>query len=116
MKRASIACVVALGLVLGSGGAAMAGEVNGNGEDIPGAGNAASLCAFSGQDTPDAIENPPNAPGYNPMFDDDAVGMRGPQKNGFRSVQSYGAFVKAGAKAFLPSPGVACNPTKGFEE
>ena len=41
MKRASIACVVALGLVLGSGGAAMAGEVNGNGEDIPGAGNAA---------------------------------------------------------------------------
>ncbi len=36
MKRVSTACVIALGLVLGSGGAAMAGEVNGNGDEIPG--------------------------------------------------------------------------------
>ena len=31
-------------------------------------------------------------------------------------VQSYGQIVKQGGKAFVPSPGDACNPTKGFEE
>ena len=31
-------------------------------------------------------------------------------------VQSYGQIVAAGFKAFAPSPGDACNPTRGFEE
>jgi hypothetical protein len=31
-------------------------------------------------------------------------------------VQSYGQLVKRDFKAMAPSPGVACNPTKGFEE
>ncbi len=31
-------------------------------------------------------------------------------------VQSYGQIVKQGGKEFVPSPGDACNPTKGFEE
>ncbi len=31
-------------------------------------------------------------------------------------VQSYGQIVKQGGKAFVPSPGDACNPTKGFAE
>lgn len=116
MKKTLACAVVAIGLVLGSGGAAMAGEVNGNGDDIPAPGNARSLCVFSGQDTIDAIENPPDSPHYNPMFDDDAVGMRGSQKNGFHSVQSYGAFVAYGLKDVVPSPGQACNPNGGFEE
>lgn len=49
------------------------------------------------------------------MFDDDAFAVRGNQSPGgvdrYHGVQSYGSFVSRvpGAKAFLPSPGVACN-------
>lgn len=70
--------------------AAFAGEITGNGKDLPVHGK--SLCAYSGQN-----DNP----------DDPEEGGR---------VQSYGQVVKAGFKEFAPSPGVACNPTKGFEE
>ena len=31
-------------------------------------------------------------------------------------VQSYGQIVAVGGKAEVPSPGDACNPTRGFEE
>jgi len=37
-----------------------------------------------------------------------------PEEGGL--VQSYGQIVAAGFKAFAPSPGDACNPTRGFEE
>ena len=102
MKRIAIGCLVALGLVVGGATAANAGEVNGNGDPIPGAHVASSACAFSGQDTPDEIENNP------PGFDDDEI-------TGGRA-QSYGQYVKAGLKAFVPSPGVACRGNVGFEE
>jgi hypothetical protein len=94
MKRITIGCVVALGLVLGGAGTAYAGETNGNGDPIPGADTANSACAFSGRDLPDEIEGNP------PGFDDDAV------TGGH--VQSYGQFVRADLKDFVPSPGVAC--------
>lgn len=94
MKRLVLGSVVALGLVLGSAGAASAGETNGKGEPIPGAQNASSACAFSGQDLPDSIEDNP------PGFDDDAV------TGGH--VQSYGKYVSHGLKSEVPSPGVAC--------
>ncbi|MFE4727153.1 hypothetical protein [Microbacterium sp. NPDC056736] len=110
--RKSLACaVVAIGLVLGSGGAAMAGEVNGNGDPIPGAGNASSECAFSGQDTIDSIENPMDSPFYNPAFDDDMLAERGNQKNGYKGVQSFGIFMKGpGVNAHVAgfNPGMAC--------
>ena len=112
MKRVSIACVVALGLVLGSGGAAMAGEVNGNGEDIPGAAKSASECAFSGQDTLDAIENPVDGPFYSPEFDDDSFAWRGSQKHGYHGVQNYGMFKKAGIPIPI-NPGDACRGNLG---
>ena len=51
---------------------------------------------------PDEIENNP------PGFDDDAI-------TGGRA-QSYGQFVKAGLKAFVPSPGEACRGNVDFEE
>lgn len=95
MKRILIGCIVAAGLVIGSGGAAFAGEVNGNGKPIPGAQNASSECAFSGKDLPDSVEGNP------PGLDDDAIAGRG-------HVQNYGKFVSNGLKAFVPSPGVAC--------
>ena len=97
----------AVGLVLAAAGAANAGEVNGNGEDIPAPGNAASECVFSGQDTADSIEGNPEG------FDDDALAVRGNQAPGgverYHGVQSYGSFVRAGLKDFVPSPGEACN-------
>ena len=103
MKPAVIGCIVALGLVVGGGaGAACAAETNGNGDPVPGAHTASSACAFSGQDLPDSIEN--NPPGRN---DDAYTGGH---------VQSYGQYVRAGDKALFPSPGVACNPTKGAPE
>lgn len=102
MKRAIIGCLIASGLVLGGAGAAFAGETNGNGDPIPGAHNASSACAFSGQDLPDSIEGNP------PGFDDDAV------TGGH--VQSYGKYVSHGLKGVVPSPGVACRGNAGFEE
>ncbi|MGU3646954.1 hypothetical protein ACLBXX_18505 [Microbacterium sp. C23T] len=112
MKKALACAVVAIGLVLGSGGAAMAGEVNGNGGEAQGANNSASECAFSGQDTADAIENPPTAPDYNPMFDDDALAMRGNQKHGYKGIQSYGMFISAGIDVGI-NPGDACRGNLG---
>jgi hypothetical protein len=106
MKRVMSMCAVAAGLVLAGAGAANAGEVNGNGVDIPATTNASSECAFSGQDTLDAIEGNPEG------FDDDALAMRGNQSPGgvdrYHGVQSYGIFVRAGLKDVVPSPGVAC--------
>ena len=106
MKRVMSMCAVAAGLVLAGAGAASAGEVNGNGDDIPATNNASSECAFSGQDTLDSIEGNPEG------FDDDALAMRGNQSPGgvdrYHGVQSYGIFVRAGLKDVVPSPGVAC--------
>jgi hypothetical protein len=95
MNRVVIGCAVALGLVLGGAGAAYAGETNGNGDPIPGAENANSACAFSGQDLPDEIEGNPV-----PEFNDDFV------TDGH--VQSYGRFVSHDLKGAVPSPGDAC--------
>lgn len=107
MKRSMMICAATAALVLSGAGVANAGEVNGKGLDIPGADNAASECAFSGLDTLDALEN------QLPMFNDDAEAMRGNQSPGgvdrYHGVQSYGSYVKAGYKAFLPSPGTECN-------
>ena len=107
MKRFIAICAVAAGLVLSGGGVANAGEVNGNGRDIPAPTRAASECVFSGQDTPDSIEGNPEG------FDDDALAMRGNQSPGgvdrYHGVQSYGIFVRAGLKDVVPSPGMACN-------
>ena len=108
MKRMiAMSATAAAGLVLATAGAASAGEVNGNGEDIPAPGNAASECVFSGLDTVDSVEQNP------PGFDDDALAVRGNQSPGgvdrYHGVQSYGIFVRAGLKDFVPSPGQACN-------
>jgi hypothetical protein len=107
MKRLIGSCAVAAGLVLAGASAASAGEVNGNGSDIPAPTRAASECVFSGLDTADPIEGNPEG------FDDDALAMRGNQSPGgvdrYHGVQSYGIFVRAGLKDLVPSPGMACN-------
>jgi hypothetical protein len=93
MKRLAIGLIAGIGLALCGAGPAQAGEINGNGDPIPGAHNASSACAFSGRDLPDAEENQPNIP-------DDFV------TNGH--VQSYGKYVSHGLKGVVPSPGEAC--------
>ncbi len=107
MKRFMGVCAVTAGLVLSGAGVANAGEVNGNGKDIPAPTRATSECVFSGLDTADAIEGNPEG------FDDDALAVRGNQSPGgvdrYHGVQSYGIFVRAGLKDFVPSPGTACN-------
>ena len=102
---------MAFALVLAGAGAANAGEVNGNGKPIPGAGNASSECAFSGQDTADAVENPVDSPDYDPAFDDDGLAERGNQKHGYKGVQNFGIFMKgSGVNAHVAgfNPGMAC--------
>ncbi len=82
--------------VVGAGaGAAFAGEVNGSATNPKfqfSQGN--SICKFSGlNDNPDSTD---------------------PEDPGGR-VQSYGySVVRAGGKAFAPSPGEACNGHTGF--
>lgn len=106
MKKFFLGLAVAGGLVLGVAGTAAAGEVTGAGLkgkpnapfEAQGANHAASECAFSGRDTPDAIEDPTG------QFGDDALMIHG--------TQTYGQFVARGLKGVVPSPGVACNPIK----
>lgn len=107
--KSLLVSVAAAGLVLGVSGTAHAGEVNGNGEDIPAPTRASSECVFSGQDTADAIEDNPEG------FDDDGLAVRGNQSPGgkdrYHGVQNYGMFAKVHLKAVVPSPGQACNPS-----
>ena len=112
MRIRSVLIAVGCGIVVtGTGGTAFAGEYNGsNGNDTPATLNAHSVCAFSGLDHSDSIEN--NPPGFN----DDGIAVRGNQSPGgvdrYHGVQSYGSFVRSGLKSDVPSPGDACNPTK----
>jgi hypothetical protein len=48
MRRAIVAAIVAAGLVVGTGGASLAGERTGNGKETPAGEKARSLCAYSG--------------------------------------------------------------------
>jgi len=102
MKRLMAGCALAVGLVLAGAGVANAGEVTGNGKDTQGPNHASSECVYSGQDTADTLEGNP------PGFDDDALAMRGSQKNGYHGVQNYGMFARKGLKDMVPSPGDAC--------
>jgi len=90
MKSVLATGVGVAALLIGGSGAAFAGEVTGNGKPVPAPANANSICAYSGQ---------------NDVPDDPEEGGR---------VQSYGQLVKAGLKAEVPGPGIACNGHSGF--
>ena len=126
MKRPLLAVSLALMALLVFSQAALAGEWNHKG-DVAAKTHGGSACLFNGLDQPD--ESFPGAGDGEPtpwddknrngvvdpgeVFADD--GMWGSTPAGGR-VQSYGQIVASGGKAFAPSPGVACNPTSGFEE
>jgi hypothetical protein len=63
MKKTLVGAAVCAVLILGSGGAAFAGEVNGNGDPTRGGDNARSACVYSGLE--DGAEDPtaPSGPG-----------------------------------------------------
>ena len=103
MKKTILTCALALGLVLGGNGTAMAGEYNGQGGDVKGGDKAHSACHFSGRDLPDDVEMNPF-----PFLNDDAV-------TGGHT-QSYGMYVKADMKGMVPSPGEACRGNVEHEE
>jgi hypothetical protein len=102
-SRLALAIAAATLIASMSVSAALAGEVTGNGRSLKvenskwGTGlHARSFCAFSGQNDNPASTDPENPGGR---------------------VQSYGfSVVRAGGKAFAPSPSVGCNPNAGIEE
>lgn len=91
-------------LTIAGAGTAFAGEVTGpprdgfaTGKWTPIAGHVAnSICAFSGLNA------------YHPATDEFPA-----KEPAFPTVQSYGMAVRVGAKAFVPSPGDACNGHTG---
>ena len=105
MRRIAVISLMALGLVVGSGSAAFAGETTGNGQPSPSQGKSASLCSYSGQDVPDSVEN------NEPEFDDDWNTNPGKKETAVPSgtlVQNYGQIVAAGGKGASPSPSDLC--------
>lgn len=91
LRRVLLSTATATLLVGAVGGPALAGEVTGNGKDTQGPAHARSVCAFSG---------------LNDLIDEFET----------TKTQNYGQFAKVLGYDFLPSPGLACNPTTGFEE
>lgn len=91
LKRVLATSATTVLLVGALGGPALAGEVTGNGKPTSGPANARSVCAYSGLN--DVIDE------FEPT-----------------RTQNYGTFKNLFGKQNLPSPGMACNPTKGFEE
>jgi len=101
--RVAVALCVPL-LTIAGAGTAFAGEISGPPQNGFATGNwtpiasyvANSICAFSGLNA------------YHP------AGGGFPEKQAvFPTVQSYGMFVRDGAKAVVPSPGDACNGHTG---
>ncbi len=88
-KKLLVAAVCSLAALPVSAGAAFAGEVNGTGADTPALDHARSICASSG-------------------LNHDHSGTE------TNRVQSYGQLVSSGLKAFIPSPGSACNGHTGW--
>jgi hypothetical protein len=66
MKR-FVAAVIVTACTIAGAGTALAGEVNGNGDPVPGASNARSSCAFSGLEDgsePGTTPGPGNTQNY----------------------------------------------------
>lgn len=97
-KSKTVLVIAAATLAIVSAAApAIAGEVNGNGAELPL--NGASLCKYSGLNDEWTAQEPTLTQSYGTFF-----------------VLIKGLAGVDGAKAALPSPGVACNPTSGFHE
>ena len=106
-RRAIAATVCAAAMTAFGSGVAFAGEVNGNGKELPLKG--ASICKYSGLNDEINEEEPTRTQSYGTFL----------QFFGKAAAADMGVAPGAGirmAKEFIPSPGFACNPTTGFEE
>jgi hypothetical protein len=109
MRRKMITVAACAALLTGfSGGVAFAGEVNGNGTELPLKG--ASICKYSGLNDEINADEPTRTQSYGTFLQFFGKAVAGamdmPPGAGIQ-------FLKAGE---IPSPGMACNPTSGFEE
>jgi hypothetical protein len=106
-QRIALSAACAAALTVSSAGMAMAGEVNGNGKELPLKG--ASICKFSGLNDEITADEPTRTQSYGTFLQLygkwAAAGMESSPGAGIRAVKSG-----------FPSPGMACNPNGGFEE
>jgi hypothetical protein len=86
---------------------AFAGEWNPATGDVAAKTNGNSECLFNGRDQTDVSNGGGELPGDEGP--DDPLWSSTPAANGSGRVQSYGQMVAYGLKAFVPSPGEACN-------
>lgn len=111
--RCASAAALAFALAVGGVSPAVAGEITGNGKDLPVNGN--SLCAYSGQnDTPNGLWLPIGPGGALVQVDPGG------------HVQSYGFFKSQmdfipspsdpDARAAMAFPGTSCNPNRSGGE
>jgi hypothetical protein len=85
-----------------------AGEWNPAKGEVPAKQNGNSECLFNGLDETDAAFGGTEPDG--PDGPDDPLWSNTPAgANGSKRVQAYGQLVAFGLKAFVPSPGTACN-------
>lgn len=107
-KRMAVAAASAALITGFGGGVAAAGEVNGNGDELPLKGN--SICKYSGLNDEVNAEEPTRTQSYGTFLQffgkgyAEAMGL------------TPGAGIQALKDGMIPSPGVACNPTSDFEE
>jgi hypothetical protein len=87
-------------------GVAAAGEVNGNGKELPLKGN--SICKYSGLNDEVNEEEPTRTQSYGTFLQ---FFGKYYAEEGMSAGEGIRTF-----KMFIPSPGMACNPTKGFDE
>ena len=108
VKRIASAAACAALITGFGGGVAAAGEVNGNGDELPLKGK--SICKFSGLNDEINAEEPTRTQSYGTFLQ--FFGKATAEMMGV----SNGAGIQALKDGGIPSPGVACNPNGGFEE
>lgn len=99
-RRVAVATLATAALAVTAAGPALAGEVNGNGKELPLKGN--SICKYSGLNDEINEGEPTRTQPYGTFL----VLIK----------KSMGVSPQVVKNGILPSPGDACNPTKDFRE
>jgi hypothetical protein len=121
MKKLVVGFAIALLSLMALGQTASAGEYSPGNGGTAATGHGKSLCLYNGADQPD--ESSLGAGDGEETYLDEKGEVIGDDADWAMTpaggrVQSYGQIVAVGLKGseFAPSPGLACNPTRGFEE
>ena len=121
MKKLVAAAAIAVFCFMALAQGASAGEYSRGNGGTAATGHGKSLCLYNGADQPD--ESSLGAGDGEETYLDEKGEVIGDDADWAMTpaggrVQSYGQIVAVGLKGseFAPSPGLACNPTRGFEE